>query len=70
MFIIYNTHKRNDLFIRNVIIVLFPPLEALSPEEKARLDELAEAEKNKALQKKKEAEDKKKKIAELEEQKK
>merc|ERR550539_468528 len=43
---------------------------ALSPEEKARLDELAEAEKNKALQKKKEAEDKKKKIAELEEQKK
>ena len=70
MFIIYNTHQRNELFVRNVIIVLFPPLEALSPEEKARLDELAEAEKNKALQKKKEAEDKKKKIAELEEQKK
>merc|ERR1712218_455139 len=38
---------------------------ALSAEEKARLEELAEAEKNKALQKKKEAEEKKKKLEEL-----
>jgi len=42
--------------------------EALSAEEKARLDELAEAEKNKALLKKKEAEEKKKKLEELQQQ--
>merc|ERR1711981_1027509 len=41
---------------------------ALSAEEKARLDELAEAEKNKAMLKKKEAEEKKKKIEELQQQ--
>merc|ERR1712088_1277982 len=41
---------------------------ALSAEEKARLDELAEAEKNKALQKKKDAEEKKKKLEELQQQ--
>merc|ERR1712203_132965 len=41
---------------------------ALSAEEKARLDELAEAEKNKALLKKKEAEEKKKKLEELQQQ--
>merc|ERR1712244_79640 len=41
---------------------------ALSPEEKARLEELAEAEKNKALQKKKEAEEKKKNLEELQQQ--
>merc|ERR1712223_1633865 len=41
---------------------------ALSPEEKARLEELAEAEKNKALQMKKEAEEKKKKLEELQQQ--
>merc|ERR1711997_514538 len=41
---------------------------ALSPEEKARLEALAEAEKNKALQKKKDAEEKKKKLEELQQQ--
>merc|ERR1739844_480199 len=41
---------------------------ALSAEEKARLEELAEAEKNKALQKKKDAEEKKKKMEELAQQ--
>merc|ERR1712141_536349 len=41
---------------------------ALSAEEKARLDELAEAEKNKAMLKKKEAEEKKKKLEELQQQ--
>merc|ERR1711993_80594 len=41
---------------------------ALSAEEKARLEELAEAEKNNALQKKKDAEEKKKKMEELAQQ--
>ena len=43
-------------------------LEALSAEEKAKLEELAEAEKNKALLKKKQEEEKKKKLEELAQQ--
>ena len=49
-------------------IFVFAATEALSAEEKARLEALAEEEKNKALQKKKEAEEKKKKLEELQQQ--
>ena len=49
-------------------IYIYSITEALSAEEKARLEELAEAEKNKALQKKKDAEEKKKKLEELQQQ--
>ena len=50
------------------IYLFFAATEALSPEEKARLEALAEEEKNKALQKKKDAEEKKKKLEELQQQ--
>ena len=54
--------------ISHVYIMFSIIVEALSAEEKARLEELAEAEKNKALQKKKDAEEKKKKMEELAQQ--
>ena len=62
-FININTQLCNPAYI-----FVFAATEALSPEEKARLEALAEEEKNKALQKKKEAEEKKKKLEELQQQ--